>query len=845
MSSPVYVPGYGSSSAKLMVVGEAPGSHEVEHLLPFMGPAGNLLNEALEYAGTSRGACYLTNVVKVRPPKNRIDDLHLIGCTIEQFLPQLWEEVKQIDPNCILAVGNTALTALTGFKGIEKYRGSILQAKTGHKVVSCLHPAAVLPHEGAQPKPWKEFSWIKADVKRAYEESMSKILDLPHRHLKVAESSIDVYRFLNKYVGLGKTAAAIDVETIKTFTQCVGIAFNDWDALSIPTFEDSSDMASQELDIIWKLLAEFFYDTKIDLWAQNAKFDEKRCRQIGLTWHDLAFDLGMGWHVLYPEFPKKLQFITSVLTREPYYKDEGTEFNMGRGKKENFKQWCLYNAKDAVTEYECCAKVIEMLKADNLWDFYIEKVHPLHRIYSDMEDVGILIDDVVHKQLDEKYTKAAKERQARLISDIADGHPDIAETYKNFNVMSNGPKNQVAKLLYGFLGLPVRKDTGDETLKALANNHAKQQRVKGILLGILEVRKLRKTIGTYINAKPSVPDITRFGRCVKVFEDKPRMHTVCNINGTETGRTSTGILKAPVSIEHEGIAMQTMTKHEDLNLSAGGGDLRAMMIADPGFSLIEPDQSQAEDRAVCVLARDWKALEDYARTEFKFNKHGLKDDRHTTTTIYVCQLGFEAITDWYRQIGKKTRHSGNYAVGKHQHMLTLATGGIFVSEWQAGKQLERFHAENPQISGVFWEDIQQALHDNNNVLITPFGRRRIFYSQWGPDLFKEAYAHIPQSTISDQTKFAMVRIARRLGRSYMRDFFFLEESHDSFLGLCRDSLIPEAAVIIKQEFERAIDFKKCSLSRDYQLVIPCEIKVGKRWIEDLKNWPDGMRKYKV
>jgi hypothetical protein len=80
----------------------------------------------------------------------------------------------------------------------------------------------------------------------------------------------------------------------------------------------------------------------------------------------------------------------------------------------------------------------------------------------------------------------------------------------------------------------------------------------------------------------------------------------------------------------------------------------------------------------------------------------------------------------------------------------------------------------------------------------------------------------------------------------LRDIIFPQlESHDSFLALIKDDCIKDGAKVIKKELEVPINFSKCTLSRDYDLVIPCEIKVGKRWIEDLENFPDGMRKYKV
>src|SRR5271157_3344616 len=826
-----HCPGYGCSTAKLMAIGEAPGGYEVAQQQPFVGPSGDLLNQCFSYAGIDRSQIYLTNVCKVQPPNNDITKLNMIGDKLENHIPLLWQEINAIQPNCILAIGGTALEVLTGFKGIKHYRGSILQAGNGIKVVPTLHPAGLLHQnsaEGGGMMSWKELTYIKADVKRAYEQSFFRDYRVPQRNLHIANCSLDIIRFLERHQDLEKVT--LDVETSNTWAQCIGLAFNSYEALCIPTFRE--EIPLHDMAYIWKILSEFLADTKIKIIAQNAKFDQKRCRQIGLPWHNCWFSLDMGWHILWPEFPKKLEFIASMITDEPYWKDEGKEWNP---KIHKIERWFLYNAKDAAVEYECAEKILNELKESGLEDFFWDKIQPLYEIYYDMEDVGFLIDEEVRKHLGRKYRDLREEEQEKLIRNIAtDDHgvvDDVVyEEYKNFNVMSNGPKNQVAKLIFGYMGLPVRKDTGDETLKSLANNVAKKPRIKDILLGILTVRKVRKTIGTYIEAKTS---------------GDSRMHMQCNINGADTGRTSTGILKSPVSINKEGIAFQMMTKHEDAQLPvAGGSDLRSMFIADPGFSLVEADGSQAEDRVVCVLARDWDALKAYERTNFRTNKHGCKDDRHTMTACLVCSMDFEDITDYYRQIGKKTRHAGNYAMQKHTHMLNLAKfGGVYISEYQAGKQLERFHAGNPNIRSVFHIEIQYALRDNDCCLANPFGRRHTFFNRWGDEMFKEAYAYIPQGTVSDQTKFAMLTVRRRLAKYYMKYFAFVVESHDSATALVADSLIPEYNAIIKEEMQRPINFKKCSLSRDYDLIIPCEIKVGKRWVDKSSEFPDGMSKY--
>src|ERR1039458_3275504 len=121
-----YVPAEGPSNAKLAIVGEAPGGEEERLGRPFVGSTGTLVDDTLISLGLSRSEVYLTNVVKIRPPGNNIEALHILGKSINDFIPQLQAELEALKPNAILALGNTALTALTGYHGIEKYRGSIL-----------------------------------------------------------------------------------------------------------------------------------------------------------------------------------------------------------------------------------------------------------------------------------------------------------------------------------------------------------------------------------------------------------------------------------------------------------------------------------------------------------------------------------------------------------------------------------------------------------------------------------------------------------------------------------------------------------------------------------------------
>ena len=192
---PKYVPGIGPLEPSLMIVGESPGKYEDEAGIPFVGPTGQMLDSFLMKAGIRRSDCYITNVVKYRPPMNDLKKLHLIDVDIGQQMKELWDnEINKLHPNCILAVGDLALQAICDVSGIHNYRGSILTARDGIiKVVPTIHPAALFSHKTGEEESSGGLSWvytklIEADITRAAEESKTRSLVLPERTLSVAHS---------------------------------------------------------------------------------------------------------------------------------------------------------------------------------------------------------------------------------------------------------------------------------------------------------------------------------------------------------------------------------------------------------------------------------------------------------------------------------------------------------------------------------------------------------------------------------------------------------------------------------------------------------------------------------
>ena len=353
-----WINGDGPGVCELMVVGEAPGKDEEFQGRPFVGPSGRLLNEMLKVAGSSREEIYVTNVVKVRPPDNKLARLHEVGYKIDDFLPTLWKEINTINPNCILAVGKTALKYLTGHDKISNYRGSILSSIIGYpKIVPTIHPAALFERSvregGIGSSPWKQKVFIQFDIKRAVEQSKFKEFRLPIRDLHVCKNSLDLHRFLARHENY--RYMAVDVETYKAIPLCIGLAFTKSEAISCPLFNiltptNLTGIARHEVIEMWRILANLLWDERIKKVGQNYKFDQLILENNGMPTRGFHADTMSMFSTLYPELPKKLQFISSIFTEEPYYKDEGKEFNP---KKDSYDRLFLYNAKDAAVELEC------------------------------------------------------------------------------------------------------------------------------------------------------------------------------------------------------------------------------------------------------------------------------------------------------------------------------------------------------------------------------------------------------------------------------------------------------------------------------------------------------------
>jgi DNA polymerase len=150
----------GDPNARLMFVGEGPGADEDAQGLPFVGRAGQLLNNMIAATGLKREQVYIANIVKCRPPQNRTPEPEEANtCS-----PFLFQQIDTVRPEVIVALGSTAATYLLGVKSsLGGLRGRI-HACRGSKLVVTYHPAFLLRDPRQKKEAWADLKLAMAEL---------------------------------------------------------------------------------------------------------------------------------------------------------------------------------------------------------------------------------------------------------------------------------------------------------------------------------------------------------------------------------------------------------------------------------------------------------------------------------------------------------------------------------------------------------------------------------------------------------------------------------------------------------------------------------------------------------
>ncbi len=152
--------GDGDANARLMFVGEGPGADEDVQGLPFVGKAGQLLNNMIQAMGLKREQVYIANIVKCRPPNNRAPE-PVEANTCDQFLLR---QIDVVQPEVVVALGATAATYLLGVRqSLSGLRGRWHKCR-GAKLAVTYHPAFLLRDPRMKGEAWKDLQMVMKEL---------------------------------------------------------------------------------------------------------------------------------------------------------------------------------------------------------------------------------------------------------------------------------------------------------------------------------------------------------------------------------------------------------------------------------------------------------------------------------------------------------------------------------------------------------------------------------------------------------------------------------------------------------------------------------------------------------
>ena len=156
------VPGDGKTSARVMLIGEAPGREEDETGHPFVGAAGRFLDHVLEGTGINRDDLFITNIVKCRPPNNRTPRAGEVETCTSNYL---FEQIELINPALIMLLGGVAAKRMLGVKSVNEARGRLIE-REGRNYIVGYHPAVRFYREDLGEKVMEDFALLKRVLKK-------------------------------------------------------------------------------------------------------------------------------------------------------------------------------------------------------------------------------------------------------------------------------------------------------------------------------------------------------------------------------------------------------------------------------------------------------------------------------------------------------------------------------------------------------------------------------------------------------------------------------------------------------------------------------------------------------
>lgn len=747
--------GDGPIPARVMLVGEAWGEHEERLGRPFVGPSGDELNRMLQEAGLMRSECYVTNLVNKRPPGNDIGawialkkkDRTAAHVLLRDrwVLPVIWEgyqqllaEINLVQPNLIVAFGNSAMWALTGKWGIRSWRGSLLQAEQGPKLIPTIHPAAVL-------REWSQRAAVLSDLRRAAGHIHSRAYSPPNYSFILRpniEQVVSVLESLLKFAADSELWLDVDLETSSGHIACCGLSWSRTDAICIPFiaqgFPNGYWNEQEEAEIVW-LLYRLLTHPSVRIRWQNGLYD---AQYIHRSWHFVprgAQDTMISQHAIFSDQPKALAYQASIYADHyVFWKDEGKQLAKGGSDEQHWNYNCLdcvYTREVGEAELSTATK----LGLGKVHEFQQAMFWPVLRAM--LRGVRVLKDN--RNQLAEEVQEQIAHREQLLIDLL--GHPINPRSSKQMISLFYEDLGQQPIMTRAKKGQPAHITCDDEALQKIAS---REPLLKPIVNCIADIRTLEIFLGNFILAPLDLDG---------------RMRCSYNIGGSESGKSApkTYRLSSSKNAFGSGTNLQNIPSEKSKSVgkaAARGGvavlgdpyslpNVRSLFGPDPGYTFFDMDLDRAD---LQVMA--WDADEPLLKEALK-----KKVDLHLLN-VYVLDAKdpppLEELCETHpkypdhrgprklkREFAKVFCHATDY-LGKSR--TVAAATGRTVHETERAQQI---------YLGTYrgikkWQDRVIEEVRRRRYVENKFGYRWFIFDRIDDQVMPEAVAWIPQSTVS-------------------------------------------------------------------------------------------------
>ena len=775
----------GPPDAKIMIVGEAPGKEEDISGRPFQGYAGQTLNNLLGQAGIARYQCLVTNVARERPPVNKIsfyfEDKQ---CTIPkpklvEWIAELKGEIELYRPNIIIALGATALWALTGEKKISDFRGYVLPCTLvkGVKVLATYHPQAV-------NYDWKLYFQTVLDLRKALRHSTSpkmpesKQVFLPNVNTR---QFLDYMEMLIEHPEYDKLS--VDVETVQpgSHIEELGLSHHPDFGMSIFILKGRSP-ALPELDELrlWQTFARLVACKKIVM--QNGAYD------TGVLWHNnhilienIWMDTLVAAHICWPELPRDLGFLGSVcLDVKPWKGSSKTQ---------------EYNPADAANTLGIAEVLLEeVTRQGSLEQFQFEMNQIPVSLLLQLQ--GISVNREKQKELVEHWSAERAALKVLLDKEIG----------REINFSS--PK-QMQQLLYIELGLPVqykRRKSIDEPRTMTTDAAA------------------LRTLSRLVPNNPIFNLIIAYKKAdllVRQFLDielspEGKVHTSYNITGASSDDEE-DTKKTKRSFGRWSSSASIILPYGSGNLQNIPAEARKMYRAPAGWKIVQADYSQAEAVVVAHLTGNQKMIKMFYDS-FGLSKEDKKPyDIHILKAVELYKVPWDEVTSEQRKVGKTIRHARNYDAGP-----TVLANKLGCNLAQA-KSLIALDKQVDPLLDLWHVRVQEDLK-RNRTLVNLLGRKHRFLDRWGDSLFRSAYSYVPQSTVGDLLNTALIKIYNAMPLLHF-DLRILLQLHDAVYVMVEEGNVLETVKYLRSHMLIPLKYN------NQEFMIDVDFKAGDSWGE--------------